>query len=269
MRLASPTRAASGLRAAAATTAAIGALLSLHFASTRASAQAASVVTGVVVSAEGLPVQAALVRVLWRDRGNRLRDRTTRSDEAGAFRLDALVAGSYALTVRRIGFEPYDATLALARGENWQLLVELVDLPQALEPTTVSALAARLGKMSDFERRRGGGTGTFFTRADIERRRPRAMSDLLRVLPGASLTGAESGERGVRFRGMGSITQACSPDFYVDGAYVPNFGIDVIPPADVEGVEVYRGPAQTPAAFRASNTPCGVIVIWTRDPGRG
>lgn len=230
-------------------------------------AQPKSTISGVVVSEEGLPVPAALVRILWRDRSDVLRDRTTRSDDGGAFRLDAIPAGSYALTVRRIGFEPYDAPLTLARGESWQLLVELTGVPQELELAEVTTTKPG-GKMSDFERRRLGNTGAFITRAEIERRHPRAMSDLLRLVAGANLTGAEAGERGVRFRGVGSVTRPCSPDFYVDGAHVPNFGIDVIPPGDVEGIEVYRGPAETPAAFRAANTPCGVIAIWTRDPAR-
>ena len=37
-------------------------------------------------------------------------------------------------------------------------------------------------------------------------------------------------------------------------------------PGTIEAMEVYRGPAETPAKFRQREAACGLIVIWTREP---
>jgi hypothetical protein len=55
---------------------------------------------------------------------------------------------------------------------------------------------------------------------------------------------------------------------WVDGQKAPGLEIDDIPLRDVEGIEVYNGPATTPMQFTAghSMTQCGTIVIWSRPP---
>ena len=46
--------------------------------------------------------------------------------------------------------------------------------------------------------------------------------------------------------------------------------LDNIPVNDIEGMEVYSGPSETPMQFshHASRMDCGAIVIWTRIPGK-
>jgi hypothetical protein len=73
---------------------------------------------------------------------------------------------------------------------------------------------------------------------------------------------------------------SCPPLVYIDGVLVTHTSfsgkgvgeaageaaaaIDMVHPLDVAGIEIYRGPAQTPGEFGGSNARCGVIVVWTR-----
>ena len=41
----------------------------------------------------------------------------------------------------------------------------------------------------------------------------------------------------------------------------PDIGAFLV--TDVAGVEIYRGPAETPTQFSGPNATCGTIVIWT------
>ena len=57
---------------------------------------------------------------------------------------------------------------------------------------------------------------------------------------------------------------------YLDGIPVqlggpsPLFDLESIPVDAILGIEVYDGPAATPAQFTGGSAECGVIVIWTR-----
>ena len=39
---------------------------------------------------------------------------------------------------------------------------------------------------------------------------------------------------------------------------------DLVGPGDVEGIEIYKGPATTPVQFNTMFAGCGAIAIWTR-----
>jgi hypothetical protein len=52
----------------------------------------------------------------------------------------------------------------------------------------------------------------------------------------------------------------------MNGAIEPTepFDISMIAPEQVEAVEFYAGPAQTPLKYSRMGSNCGVLVIWTR-----
>ncbi len=33
----------------------------------------------------------------------------------------------------------------------------------------------------------------------------------------------------------------------------------------LEGIEIYRGPAETPIRYQITNSACGVALLWTRE----
>ena len=39
-----------------------------------------------------------------------------------------------------------------------------------------------------------------------------------------------------------------------------------IAPDQIQAIEFYAGPAETPSEYQTLNSDCGVLVIWTRTP---
>lgn len=229
------------------------AALALLVAPVEAQPTAASI-TGVVYDSTGFALPAADVRV----RGTSARART---NDRGQYLLDALPTGDLVLEIRRFGFRPLDLELVLMPGEAREVNVELVLIPQVLDTVEVEALSALVvTPLQVFEKRKSQYPGVFYTREDIERRAPTRASDLLRTAPGVRVVG-----RGIG----GSIVvmgrSRCRPIYWIDGRYVPAFELDQITPMEIQALEVYRGPAETPPELNRFNAGCGVISIWTRN----
>jgi len=72
-------------------------------------------------------------------------------------------------------------------------------------------------------------------------------------------------------RGERRSNAPCQPRVYLDGTPLmlsKEITInEVIAPDQVEAVEFYRGPSETPDRFAYGDTSCGVIVIWSRSGG--
>lgn len=127
--------------------------------------------------------------------------------------------------------------------------------------------------LDNFRRRLDRGQGIYITRAEIENRRPMFMSDMLRTVPGVVLEGSGVGNR-PRISIGRSAGMRCSTQIFVDGMLMSRAGADVrlddlVSPASVEGIEIYRGLSTVPAEFLNPDAGCGVIAVWTRRGGRG
>ena len=99
-------------------------------------------------------------------------------------------------------------------------------------------------------------------REDVVTRAPLRVSDLFRTVPGARVIEGRGGQRArVRVRG------SCTPAVVSDG--IPVFRLSEIDQlfsvGSIEGIEVYHG-GLVPTRYSA-NTTCGVILVWSRDPG--
>lgn len=148
--------------------------------------------------------------------------------------------------------------------------------PVLLPPLRVEARSSDPpAKIRGFDRRRRRHpAGVFVGRAEIERRDPRRVSDLLRgvagITPGRPPAGV--GRPRVRMDRTPVVPgrRSCRVRFFVDGMPVPKrggFRIDDLQPDDVEAIEVYRGVAEVPPRFQRREDSCGTVVIWTRAPG--
>jgi hypothetical protein len=111
-----------------------------------------------------------------------------------------------------------------------------------------------------YERQRNNNFGKYFDGAEIRRRDPRLMSDLLRTLPGVSMSSQNRIQNRVLLRG-------CKPTIWENG--MKAFGAeldDVANPIDIAAVEVYLSWAGLPPQYQDRENPgCGAILIWTRD----
>lgn len=213
-----------------------------------------SSITGVVYDSSGYALPSADVRV----RGTKAQART---NERGQYLLAAIPAGNLVLEVRRFGFHPLDLELALQPGELREVNIELTLIATVLDTVEVEALSDLLvTPLQVFEQRKAQYPGVFYTREDIERRAPARASDLLRSVPGVRIVG----------RGIGGAIvvmgrSRCRPIYWIDGRYIPSFELDQLTPMEIQAIEVYRGPSETPPELNRFNAGCGVIAIWTRN----
>lgn len=226
---------------------------------------------------------------------------TAVSDREGHWLLEMPAPGTYYVSAKRIGYQPWvSGPIAVKAGDDFSAVYHLQRLAVALDPVEVTARATRrFLELAGFYDRQRSDFGYFITPDFIERRQPVRITDLLSGLPGVSLvqTGTGSvGQVAVRLRGS-DIAQGglCRPRVFVDGLLFArgdsrarradatrptersaedeiqhvdqSLSIDDIGPGTViAAIEVYRSAAEVPVQFGGTSveTLCGVIVIWTR-----
>jgi TonB family protein len=146
-------------------------------------------------------------------------------------------------------------------------------LPRTLRPVLVQAnqveYKGRLAGYYQRLQRRSG--GYFISREEIDRNSSRALSQLLRSVPGISAFPIRSGGSAVRMRGRG-----CRPLVWLDGIPLPagEVDLDAFPTSTIHGIELYPGSTTTPPDYTANAglSSCGTIMLWSRgadtDPPR-
>lgn len=224
-------------------------------------------VRGWVRDAGGAAIQDAEVLIMGTSH-------TTRSGDAGAFRIDSVRAGRYSIGVRRLGYEPLVFTLTLRADDSREFDVRLDALPQGLPTVQVVARSDFPARYRDFERRRKSEWGWFYTRDDIERQGPYGLSQLVaRHWIGISPMDLERGYVPA-FSSFDRRTQyargrrACIPSVSVNGGLpMPGWGLGDFSADEVEAMEIYRPgltrvPMELTGAGRGGG--CGVVVLWLR-----
>jgi hypothetical protein len=191
----------------------------------------------------------------------------TRTDTAGSFVLGSLPQGPLDVSFRRLAFSPVAVSIQVPHNDTTEVEITLKIVAQQLTAVLVQADATRLRQLDAFEARRKLGIGHFITRAEIEKRNPMFLSDMVRMIPGAMLLPSSNGQVVLRFSRAGRTE--CPPQFYIDGVQATGFNIDDMPVGDVEGVELYSGPTGVPPEYNKlhSTVICGAVIIWTRIPG--
>ena len=211
-------------------------------------------VTGSVRDAAGHPVARANVSV----RGT---GATGSTSETGAFALSNLPAGTRALEVRAIGYEPVSQAVQLASGRGTTARVTMSKRAEVLAPVTVVGKPSRRARdVTGFLERKQNGMGHYITQEDIEKRAAINTTDALRMVPGLS----------VRPNGFGYAIVGrggCTPTVVLDGMPIQEGATEldnIVRPQDVLGIEVYSGGATVPSQFLSMANGCGVVAIWTR-----
>jgi carboxypeptidase family protein/TonB-dependent receptor-like protein len=216
---------------------------------------------GVVVDSAGAPIPQADIGIV-------ALHRLTRSDDQGRFSLNKLKGDTVELSVRRLGYEPRVLRVALDTAPD-SVHIVMKEQPEILSEMSVSAHMRRLRLgVEEFYRRRALGTGTYFTREDIQARHAHSTSDILRNTPGVRFVRTSSG-LGVRFANTSIVRRDCMPMIWIDGQKAPAMEVDDIPVNDIEAIELYSGASTTPYQFaeQMRNSSCGTIAVWSRVPG--
>ncbi len=185
------------------------------------------------------------------------------SDDAGQFTAARVNAGSMWLRVRRIGYRPESLLVTVLAGETAEATVVMTQIAQNIAAVNVFGRRDLTGPMGGLYKRLQAGGGRYFTQADIEKRNPNSMTDLLRSVPGLRIE-TRGFENKVRIRGS-----RCSPLIWLDGQglFAAEFDLDAVNPRSFEGIEVYSGPASVPMEFQGNqrmSSSCGTILLWSR-----
>ncbi len=221
-------------------------------------------IEGVVRDSAGRPIDAAQVIVL----GSNAPRASVQVGSDGKYRIAFAPAAEVHLLVRMIGYEAQRPTVEVIGGKTTYRDFTL-KLAPVMGPEVLVVADPTIGKMGPFNRRMSRGVGSFVTRADIEKRQPSTISEMLRALPGVHISQRMAGEPqpvDMQRSRNSSMQSTCVVQLYVDGQPYPNGNVDDFAPLTVEGVEVYRSAAEIPADFRTRNATCGLIALWTRDP---
>jgi hypothetical protein len=201
------------------------------------------------------------------------------SDAAGRFVVPLMHSGTFKVRARLLGYRAFTSdNIAVAANEDVRTELVLAVDAIPIEPLRVTARAqmesAYLASMGYYDRQRAG-LGHFVSRAQIEKRNPAVLSEVLSSVPGVKLTRADRGAQKrseITFtRGMSSMRQ-CMPAIFIDGALMRSGGNlrpnelpldEWVNPRDIEGIELYHGAAATPAIYN-QQAQCGVVAIWTK-----
>jgi len=233
---------------------------------------AAQVLSGVVLEAgSDRPIAFAEVTVL-DDRGEVVVE--TFSDGAGEFSVRLPRTGSYEVYSVRLGY--YAAVSGLIDVVDGQVVGIMVRLqPKPLETDSLTVEVS--GRVPPLERvgfydRMNAGTGSFYSRLDIEAMRGvRNIADVIREAPGVRISGDQFGKDRVTLRN--TIGGSCRPALILDGMGIDPPWEDIVNLEDLDGVEVYSRPVQVPTRFyglvprrglSSSTAQCGLVVAWTR-----
>lgn len=190
------------------------------------------------------------------------------SGDDGTFKLPVPAPGYYRLRGDRLGYAVVLSPRVQVRiGEVVEVELRMAVHPVELEPLVVKKRKIYdVGRLAEFfdrmDRNKKLGIGAFVTLDQIEMRHAGLASDYLREIPSVRV---ESHGITRTIRMQGPRGGPCTPKFVVDGIEVHGDARfdDLVSAGDLEGIEVYRGRAEMPAAYY-DNTGCGVIIAWTR-----
>lgn len=195
---------------------------------------------------------------------------TTTSDANGRFTITAPAAGAWRISAEHVGFETVRSEeFRLAVGQEATVVVRMTVDPIPIEdPIVVVGESSNLHPdiQRFHERRRRGerlGIGYFLYGEDLERRGGARASDLVRMIPGVTVTSLPGRhDQVIRMR------RGCIPAVYVDGSRINETArsesLDAhVNLTSIESVEVYRG-TQQPGGTYFDQNGCGLVLIWTK-----
>lgn len=214
-----------------------------------------SVIRGVIVSGESRrPIEGARIALIGTTHA-------VTTDVRGAFSFGDLEAGRYVIQAVAIGFTTLSSPLMLKERETLDVQFEAIAQAVNLPELRVSEEANH--GPADWLRRKSEGQGRYITRAQIEERRAASIGDALRMVPGVRI---ECRGAMICAARMARSPRGCGPGYFMDGIPADAAVLWMTPVQEIEGIEVYSGPSQTPPELEGGRTRCGAIALWTRPP---
>lgn len=232
-----------------------------------------SSVSGTVTDTAGSGIASAEVHVVGTAYG-------THTDVQGRFELTDLPMGSMQVSAEAVGYMPTRILVELTADEELELSTgsfRMTPLPTQLAPIEVEAAAPTSRRdLSDFERRRNRGSGSFVTRTEfMADGEPLKTTDVLRRMGGISVRPGPSARRPwiitssrVARGGASNQRGVCFPLVFIDEVLVgttDSYLVDsALPVHQIEAIEFYGSVAAVPHEFNRPGAACGVLIFWTR-----
>ena len=218
------------------------------------------VVRGEVVDDTGAPIDNVLVEV------PQLGLRST-SDSRGRYVIPRITEGRQLVTVRRLGYTPFDTTLVIRAGA-------ILDQRHVLERVTtlaeVNTTAARAWAR-EFDEHRRIGLGQFLTREELAKRESQRLGDIVSMMRGARMLRSGQTNTYLSSPVTTSLSRPCYAHVWLDGMPMylgrpgePLYNLNELIVMQIEAIEYYAGPADTPAKYNNLGANCGVLVVHTR-----
>jgi hypothetical protein len=231
------------------------AAMALCLAAAAAPAEGQATIRGRVVDSEtGAPVIGATVKLR---RGGA--DLVT--DSAGRFLARDFPAGESTIQIEMTGYAPGTFPVKVPDSGEWDRVFSLDFTGQRLAAVAVQARAeALMPRYAEFERRRQRKLGAFLRWDELTDGSYASVGDALRKVRGVRI---KCNQETFECLAYMSRTPQCQPVWFVDGVQVRSFHENT-PIRDIYGVEIYRGPGETPGEYSGSNAACGAIVLWTK-----
>jgi hypothetical protein len=234
-------------------------LAALPFAVVSAQGPSATTTTytlsGVVRDEAQAPIGSAELKLTREGEAPRL----TRTDADGRFGFEKVQSGDVQVTARRLGYKATTRDVSV-KGTSAAIPVDFALVVMAYDVGAVSVEADNDRLHEFYERQRTNNFGKYLDGAEIRRRDPRLISDVLRTIPGVLISSPNRSQNRVLLRG-------CKPTIWENG--MKAFGAeidDVANASDVAGLEVYMSWAGLPPQYQDRENPgCGAILVWTRD----
>ena len=181
------------------------------------------------------------------------------TDDGGAFQFQALLPGTFLVTVTLDGFAPAVRTITIAAGGTTSIRFLLT--PGFAERTVVTA--TREGAV---EAQAAPLAVSALSGSDLERAHAVSVEDVAGLAPSLAFS-QNTGFAQITIRGIGSTAIFAGTDpssaMYVDGVYLGRPAMMLGDFLDVDRVEVLRGPQGT---LYGRNTVGGAVNVITRSP---
>jgi hypothetical protein len=215
-----------------------------------------------VLSPEGKAIAGARVEIP-------MSNASTVTREDGSFRFVGLPSGTQMLIVRSISYTTVSQPIDISPREPVDVTIKFSEKVAVLDTVIVTAQRDYALEKVGFTSRKKGGGGYFFTREDLDRRRPHYISDMLRGLPSVTVVSRPGGTVLVGRRVLGGPPPCTT--IWVDGfdwgSVMPGDLDAFVNPDDVIGMEVYQA-AEVPSRLRKFERGCLTIVLWTDFRGK-
>ncbi|HJP86964.1 MAG TPA: carboxypeptidase regulatory-like domain-containing protein [Gemmatimonadaceae bacterium] len=209
--------------------------------------------TGLVHDEANAPVMSAELRLA---HAGQL-EQAVRTDASGHFEFSGIHPGDFQLSIRRLGYKVFNRNFTVSNSEPAPLDIAMETVTD-LDPVYVEGEDMKLKEFN--QRRTTNNFGKFIDADEIKQRDPRSMTEMLRTIPGATLTSG-------KFVGNRLTLRGCKPTVWVNGMKAYGAELDeVANPPDVAGLEVYLSWAGLPPQYQDRENPgCGAILVWTKD----